>query len=552
VLTPDPVPADLAGLDDHDLLAGGLADAVAAWRAEAPRWARLVEFHRRREADHRARRAADPHFALTPRQATALEVSELWGWSEAHTRHQLNVALFLSARMPQLWAWCLAGQLDPYLATTIADQARHLLGNELDHLRLGERLSVFLAKRLRDHDGMAVPVVGVSAKQVRNKLTYKINRLRSRDAEERFRHRYDDRGVRQVDTEDGMATLTIASSVDQVQRAEHRLTLAAKQRRAAGDPRTVAQLKADLAIDLLVGRVDGRSEGGAVPVPTFARPIINVTVPIQTLLGIADDPATLSGGRVIPAGLARRIAAEPGATWYRMLTNEAGQLLALSTRSYTPTAPIWRQMVAEQTSCYRPNCDRPATGCELDHRTPGRTAPPAPPTSSPPARPTTRPNTRRGSRWSRPRPDPWCCTRPRDCATPASPPSTPPAPTGPRSPRFSSPRLNSSSPSTRSRTAATSARPNASPWSGNTPSTTRSNSSSASERTARVGRGAACGFAPTSARDSPRQRSAHLGANEQALRREAGDEVGHLIADHGQFLVPLLGDLLVGLPGEDV
>jgi len=365
-LTPDPVPDDLVGLDDHDLLAGGLADAVAGWRAQARRWARLVEFHRRREADDRVRRAAAPHFALTPRQATALEVSELWGWSEQHARHQLNVALFLSQRMPQLWAWWLAGQLDPYLATTIADQARHLLGNELDHLRLGERLTVFLGKRLRDHDeidGVAVPVVRVTAKQVRNKLTYELNRLRSRDAEERFRDRYDQRGVRQVDTGDGMATLTIASSVDQVQRAEHRLTLAARQKRAPGDPRTLAQLKADLAIDLLVGR------GEEVPLPAYARPIINVTVPIQTLIGIADDPATLSGGRVIPAGLARRIAAEPSSTWYRMLTDPAGQLVALSTRSYAPTAPIWRQVVAEQTSCYRPNCDRPATGCELDHAT---------------------------------------------------------------------------------------------------------------------------------------------------------------------------------------
>ena len=134
--------------------------------------------------------------------------------------------------------------------------------------------------------------------------------------------------------------------------------------RAGGDPRTLAQLKADLALGLLTGT------GQGVPVPSFARPIINVTVPMQTLIGIADDPATLSGGRVIPAGLARRIAAEPGATWYRMLTDDAGQPVALSTRSYTPTAPIWRHVVAAQTTCFRPGCDRPATECELDHRDP--------------------------------------------------------------------------------------------------------------------------------------------------------------------------------------
>lgn len=363
-MTPDPVPDDLTGLDDHDLLAGGLADAVQSWRAESRRWARLVEFHRRREADYPVRRAADRHFALTALQATALEVSELWGWSAGRAKHQLNVALFLSRRMPQLWAWCLEGQLDPYLATTIADQARQVLPTELDQVILGERLATFLAKRLRHHDGLATAVVGVSVKQVRNKLGYEIKRLRSRDAEERFGQQYHQRAVRTFDTDDGMATLSIASSTDQVQRAEHRLTLAAKEKRAAGDPRTLDQLKADLAIDLLTGAA------ADVPVPSFARPMINVTVPMQTLIGIADDPATLSGGRVIPAGLARRIAAEPGATWYRMLTDDAGQPVALSTRSYTPTAPIWRHVVAEQPTCFRPHCDRPATECELDHRDP--------------------------------------------------------------------------------------------------------------------------------------------------------------------------------------
>jgi len=360
----DPVPDDLVGLTDRELLAGGLADAVQSWRAESRRWARLVEFHRRREADYPARRADDRHFALTALQATALEASELWGWGEKRTRHQLNVALFLSRRMPQLWAWCLAGQLDPYLATTIADQARHALPHELDHVLLGERLARFLAQRLRHHDGLEVEVVGVTAKQVRNKLTYEITRLRSRDSEERFRQQYDERAVRRFDTDDGMSTLSIASSTDQVQRAEHRLTLAAREKRAAGDPRTLEQLKADLAIDLLTGT------GQEVPVPSFARPIINVTVPMQTLMGIADDPATLSGGQVIPAGLARRIAAEPAATWYRMLTDPAGQMVALSTKSYAPTAPIWRHVVAEQPTCYRPHCARPATECELDHRIP--------------------------------------------------------------------------------------------------------------------------------------------------------------------------------------
>ena len=283
------------------------------------------------------------------------------GAQRTGARHQLNVALFLSTWLPQVWDWCLAGQLDSYLATTIADQARHRLNGTIERQEFAERITAYLQRRLRDLDGVPVPVVDATPKQVRNKLTYELNRIQSADAEARFRERYADRGAQARDELDGMASLTIESTTDQVQRADHRLTLAAKELRAGGDERTLQQLKSDLAIDLLTGRSEG------VPLPSYARPIINVTVPIQTLMGISDDPATPSGGEVIPAGLARRIAAEPGSTWHRMLTDESGTMVALSTKSYAPTAPIWRQVVAEQSSCYRPNCDRPATLCELDH-----------------------------------------------------------------------------------------------------------------------------------------------------------------------------------------
>ena len=88
----------LGMLDDHDLLAGGVAGAR--------RWARLVEFHRRREADYARRHEISPHFTMTPRAQTVSEVSALWGLSEARVRHELNVALFLEQFLPGVWALC--------------------------------------------------------------------------------------------------------------------------------------------------------------------------------------------------------------------------------------------------------------------------------------------------------------------------------------------------------------------------------------------------------------------------------------------------------------
>ena len=361
----DPV-VDLAGIDDHDLLAGGVADGVAEARASGRRWARLVEFHRRRESDFRARQAVSGHHTLTPRQETAVEVAELWGLPEKRVRHELNVALFLSASFGRVWELCQAGQLDSYRATVIADTVRHAVTDPVELARLADRLAAFLDKHLTDRHGLAgvPPVVGCTVKQLRNKLTYELTRLRPADAEERHRRAHAERRVRAVEFEDGMAQLGITSTIDQVRLAEHRLTLAAKQLRAEGDTRTLEQLRSDLAIDLLVGRAEG------VPTPRYARPIIMATVPIQTLMGVSDEPGTLSGGAVIPASLCRAIASQPDATWYRMLTDPAGRTVELSTTSYRPTPPIWRHVVAEWGTCFQPTCTVPATEAELDHRRP--------------------------------------------------------------------------------------------------------------------------------------------------------------------------------------
>ena len=138
-----------------------------------------------------------------------------------------------------------------------------------------------------------------------------------------------------------------------------------------------------------------------VPAAAFARPVINVTVPIQTLMGVSDDPGCLSGGTVVPATLARMIARQPGSTWHRMLTDEAGRCVEVSTRSYSPTHAIWNDVVARWWTCFRAGCDRPATDCQLDHRVPfPRPGRPATATCSRPASGTTGPSTPTGSPWS--------------------------------------------------------------------------------------------------------------------------------------------------------
>jgi len=352
----DPLVSDsefnTAVLTDHDLLRGGITDVVMENQANARRWARLVELHRRQPD-------TDGSFAMSAREWTALRASEAWAISDRHARHELNVALFLVEHRSQVWRLCQEGALDRVRAVTIVDIIRHRLDDPADWARCAVRVSGYLANRMTHHEDLEVSLVTCTITQLRNKLNYETRVLRSTDHE--FEVAHAERSVRAHEFEDGMGQLAITASVDQVRLARHRLHLSAKERRKAGDERTVEQLMSDLALDLLIGRAEG------VPMPSYARPIINVTVPLETLAGLRDDPGQLSGGTVIPAELARAIAGREGATWYRMLTDPAGDCATLSIRSYQPTGPVWRYVVAEQPTCAHPSCDRPSVECDLDH-----------------------------------------------------------------------------------------------------------------------------------------------------------------------------------------
>lgn len=354
----------LHAASDRGLLLAGRRARLRENQANAERWLCLVEFYRRRLSTEEQRRAASPHFALTARQETVVEIGALWGMDSSRVRKELNVALFLCQHAAEIWQLCLAGQLDGYRATLIADAAREKLDSDEAIARFSTQVLKLLRKHLTGVDGDpdAEPIVTCTVKQLRNAITYALSKVQPVRAEEEFRKAYAARGAFARDDVPGMAWLSVNGRVDQVRLAHHRLTLAARRKRAEGDERTLDQLRSDLALDLLTGKED------AAPVPAYARPIVNLTVPIQTVMGLSDDPGELSGGTVVPASLARMIADEPGGTWHRMLTDGAGRLVELSTKSYQPTGPIWEHVVAEHSVCFRPACDAPSTECDLDHR----------------------------------------------------------------------------------------------------------------------------------------------------------------------------------------
>lgn len=203
---------------------------------------------------------------------------------------------------------------------------------------------------------------------------------------------------------DGMAGIWAVLPATGAARLDSALDSLARGARAAGDPRTLDQLRADLLVDLTVGdvegsaavaalaRVDGDGAGDAAPgtVPdadadadaapalcpatgdaprvrrASRRTEIRVTVALPTLLGLDDEPADLAGYGPITAEAARALARD--GTWRRIVTDPlSGAVLDVGRTRYRPPADLATHVQIRDRACARPGCPAPAESCDLDH-----------------------------------------------------------------------------------------------------------------------------------------------------------------------------------------
>jgi hypothetical protein len=383
-----------AELSDHDLLVEVEAAQRAVNLADAARLGFVLELFERRAADYKARKAEEPHFTLSPLEETAIEVAPLTGATEGRVKQELRAASALKVRFPEIWALVRSGQLDMYRARIVSDAAEAHLPDPAAVSRFAQEMAEWFRRHLGEveraraeaGEGGDPPIVARTSRQIGNRVSYLVKKLRPRDADERFRRGFERRGVHTRSDGDGLGHLSLSHDVVSLKLVDYRLLLIAREMRRGGDPRTIEQLRSDLAVGLLLGRLTVGASTGELedpetspagdlldtvrqwPTQRWARPVINVTVPLQTLMGVTDTPGLLSGGESIPAGLVRMLALDPDSTWYRMLTDPARECVELSTRSYKPTGPIVRQVVAAAVSCFGPVCVTPASESEIDHR----------------------------------------------------------------------------------------------------------------------------------------------------------------------------------------
>jgi len=252
----------------------------------------------------------------------------------------------LTTRLPGTFELMERGLLDLYRALKVTDATAWLSD---------EAALIADAK-------LAPRLVGKNATQVRKAATYAAKTADPEGDERRTRERRAGRTFTLAHQKSGTATLKLDDApVEKAVTAYTRIDRLARSLKTGDEPRTLDQLRADVALDLLLC-----AEVAGTPPRVEGFLYLDLT----TYLGLNENPADLSGHGPISAALARELLAGPDTVLRRIITDPlTGQVHDLGRTRYRPTAAMAEFVRVRDRECRRPGCSRPAQACEIDHVT---------------------------------------------------------------------------------------------------------------------------------------------------------------------------------------
>lgn len=310
---------------------------------------RMLDFSdlRRRESEL----ALDPVIGKLEASFAADELSIVLLQPTMTVQRRLSEARRVRGLLPQVWAAWQRGVIDQFRVRHISEAVDKLTNNlsiiELDY-------------RVVDYAAAHTP------SQLKAWLLRFVARSEPDKHGERAKSELERRCVYVDHEPDGVSWIHALIPSIEASRIDALLTALAKQ--SPVDDCTLAQRRADLFADLLLGRVDlagaptGRSHGGAV---------IGVTVPITTLCGFDNTPGESFDRRFsLPADMVRELAAEPGTLFYRLLTDPLGHLLDVTEIGRYPSRKLRHTLDMRDGMCAFPTCSVQAVNCDADHDLP--------------------------------------------------------------------------------------------------------------------------------------------------------------------------------------
>ena len=289
--------------------------------------------------------------AKHPDEFAEMELACALTWTHNAAGKQLWFAMDLLNRLPAVHAALLAGWIDQPKAWIFSDVLMPV--DDADE-----------ARRIAD---LVLPeATDLTTAEIARKLRRLIAQVDPEAARRRAERSKEGRRVEAgTDTAGTGWVNAFGLPVQRVAAAMERLDALARAARNHGDHRSIDQLRADTFLDLLEGRYTG-------PTPIMRKGVVELTVPLTTLMGLDDLPGDLAGWGPVCADIARQTAAQQhtdgDAQWRFSVHDEHGNLVAHGLTKRRPPAKLAAFIRADTTRCIAPGCHRPATHCELDHR----------------------------------------------------------------------------------------------------------------------------------------------------------------------------------------
>lgn len=273
-------------------------------------------------------------------RAAAADLAVRLTMSEMSVRARAVEGRTIRLRLPRLWQRFRDGEVFPANARYAAELAGTLPAE---------------CHRAFD-DAIADEAVRLTPVRFRLRARSARERIHSVGLAERARVAELTRGVWIENELDGMAVLSMRLPAAVAHRGYAGIDAMARSLKTrSGETRTLDQLRADVAGDVISGQ---RAAQGIS---------VAVTVPVLTLLGTSDEPATLDGYGPIDAETARRLAAH-APSFTRLLVHPiSGGLLDVDRTSYRPPADLKRWLAVTDVLCTFPGCGRQARTSDIDH-----------------------------------------------------------------------------------------------------------------------------------------------------------------------------------------
>ena len=275
----------------------------------------------------------------------AFEIGSALTLTRRAAERELDLALSLTGQLRQVWDKFRRGLIDMRRVKIFDSQLGHLSSDTIEAV----------SEKVLDR------AEGLTTGQLRARLAREVMEIDPKGAEVGYEEGLADRRLATYANPDGTANQGVHSiapyDAAAVSRKVNRLALALK---SDSEPRTIDQLRADVFVDLLLGRA--KSIG-------TDRGVVHLNVDLATLTELSNAPGDLAGYGPVIADIARKVAAkQAGASWQFSVTDDDGNIIANDVTRRRPTAAMKRQIESEYPTCVAPGCRMPAHDCDLDHR----------------------------------------------------------------------------------------------------------------------------------------------------------------------------------------